>query len=85
MTNKDLLYDTEKYTKYFYGNLYGSAVVKNLPAKAEDTGDLGLIPESESSLEEGMATHSSVLAWKIPGTGELGGLPSMGSHRVGHN
>ena len=32
-----------------------------------------------------MATHSSVLAWRIPGMGELGGLPSMGSHRVGHN
>ena len=32
-----------------------------------------------------MATHSSVLAWKIPGTAEPGGLPSMGSHRVGHN
>ena len=32
-----------------------------------------------------MATHSSVLAWRIPGTGELGGLPSMGSHRVGHD
>ena len=32
-----------------------------------------------------MATHSSVLAWRIPGTGELGGLPSMESHRVGHN
>ena len=32
-----------------------------------------------------MATHSSVLAWRIPGTGESGGLPSMGSHRVGHN
>ena len=31
-----------------------------------------------------MATHSSVLAWRIPGTGESGGLPSMGSHRVGH-
>ena len=31
-----------------------------------------------------MATHSSVLAWRIPGTGERGGLPSMGSHRVGH-
>ena len=31
-----------------------------------------------------MATHSSVLDWKIPGTGEPGGLPSMGSHRVGH-
>ena len=32
-----------------------------------------------------MATHSSVLAWRIPGTGEAGGLPSMGSHRVGHD
>ena len=31
------------------------------------------------------ATHSSVLAWRIPGTGEPGGLPSMGSHRVGHD
>ena len=39
----------------------------------------------EDPLEEGMATHSSVLAWRIPGTGEPGGLPSMGSHRVGHN
>ena len=37
------------------------------------------------ALEKEMATHSSVLAWKIPGTGEPGGLPSMGSHRVGHN
>ena len=34
---------------------------------------------------EGMATHSSVLAWRIPGTGEPGGLPSMGSHRLGHD
>ena len=32
-----------------------------------------------------MATHSSVLAWRVPGTAEPGGLPSMGSHRVGHN
>ena len=32
-----------------------------------------------------MATHSSVLAWRIPGTGEPGGLPSMGSRRAGHN
>ena len=32
-----------------------------------------------------MATHSSVLAWRIPGTGEPGGLPSMGSHRVRHD
>ena len=32
-----------------------------------------------------MATHSSVLTWRIPGTGEPGGLPSLGSHRVGHD
>ena len=37
------------------------------------------------ALEKAMATHSNVLAWRIPGTGEPGGLPSMGSHRVGHN
>ena len=37
------------------------------------------------TLEKAMATHSSVLAWRIPGTGEPGGLLSMGSHRVGHN
>ena len=37
------------------------------------------------ALEKEMATHSSVLAWRIPGMGEPGGLPSMGSHRVGHN
>ena len=37
------------------------------------------------ALEKEMATHSSVLAWRIPGTEEPGGLPSMGSHRVGHN
>ena len=36
------------------------------------------------ALEREMATHSSVLAWGIPGTGEPGGLPSVGSHRVGH-
>ena len=36
------------------------------------------------ALEKEMATHSSVLAWRIPGTGEPGGLPSMGSHRVRH-
>ena len=37
------------------------------------------------ALEKEMATHSSVLAWRILGTAEPGGLPSMGSHRVGHN
>ena len=37
------------------------------------------------ALEKEMTTHSNVLAWRIPGTGEPGGLPSMGSHRVGHD
>ena len=37
------------------------------------------------ALEKEMATHSSVLAWRIPETGESGGLPSTGSHRVGHD
>ena len=37
------------------------------------------------ALEKEMATNSSVIAWRIPGTGEPGGLLSMGSHRVGHN
>ena len=37
------------------------------------------------ALDKEMATHSSVLAWRIPGTGESGGLPSMGSHRVRHD
>ena len=37
------------------------------------------------ALEKEMAAHSSVIAWRIPGTGEPGGLPSMGSHRVGHD
>ena len=37
------------------------------------------------ALEKEMATHSSILAWRIPGTGEPGGLPSMGLHRVGHD
>ena len=49
-----------------------------------NVGDPSLIPGSGRSdpLEKGMATHSSVLAWRIPGMGEPGGLPSMGSHRV---
>ena len=37
------------------------------------------------ALEKEMATHSSVLAWRIPGIGEPGGLPFMGSHRIGHD
>ena len=44
-------------------------------------GDLGLIPGSERSPGEGMATHSSILAWRIPWTEEPGGLQFMGSQR----
>ena len=43
------------------------------------------VPMCVLPLEKKMATHSSVLAWRIPGMGEPGGLPSMGSHGVGHD
>ena len=52
---------------------------KNLPAKAGDTVDEGLIPGSGRCACINMATHSSILAWEIPWTEELGGLQSMGS------
>ena len=56
--------------------------VKNLPAVWEpQVLSLGW----EDPLEERMATHSSILAWRIPWTEEPGGLPSMGSQRVGHD
>ena len=42
-------------------------------------------PHEALVMEKEMATHSSVLAWRIPGTRESGGLPSMGSHRVSHD
>ena len=48
-------------------------------------GDPGSIPELEGALEKGMATHSSILAWKIPWTEMPGGLQSMGSQKVRHN
>ena len=57
-------------------------MIKNLPSNAGDTRDKGSIPESERSLEEGVATHSSVLAWRIPWTEQPGGLQSIGSHRI---
>ena len=47
-----------------------------------NAGDLGSIPGSRRSLGEGIATHSSILAWKIPWTEELGGLQSMGLQRL---
>ena len=60
-------------------------MVKNLPASAEDTGDAGSVLGLGRSLEEEMATHSSILAWRIPWTEELGGLQCMGLQRVRHD
>ena len=60
-------------------------MVKNLPANVGDIRDLGLIPGLEDPLEEGMATHSSILIWRIPWTEEPGRLQSIGLQRVRHN
>ena len=57
-------------------------IVRNLPARQE-TRVRSLA--WEDPLEEGMATHSSILAWRIPWTEDPGGLQSMGSQRVGHD
>ena len=57
-------------------------MVKNLPVNA---GDEGSISGQEDSLEQEMATHFSILAWKIPWTEEPGMLQSMRSHRVEHD
>ena len=62
-----------------------AVVAKHLPANAGDIRDMGSIPGLEDPLEEGMATHSSILAWRIPCTEEPGGLQSIVSHRVGHD
>ena len=67
---------------YIYWASLGAQTVKNLPAMQETlVQSLGW----EGPLKEGMATPSSVLAWRIPQTEEPGGLQSMGSHRVGHD
>ena len=71
------------------GDAHGGAsqmalAVKNLPANAGGLRDEGLISGSEGPLEEGMATHSSILAWRIPWTEESGRRQSIGSQRAGH-
>ena len=60
-------------------------MVKNLPVNVVDIRDAGSIPALGRSLEEGTATHSSILAWRIPWTGKPGGLQSVGSQRIGHD
>ena len=57
-------------------------MVKNLPA---NVGDLDLIPGQEDLLEKEVATHSSILAWRIPWTEKSGRLQSMGSQRVAYD
>ena len=60
-------------------------LVKNLPANAGDMRDKGSIPGGEDLPEEGMATHSSVLAWRISWTQEPGRLWSIVTQRTGHD
>ena len=60
-------------------------MVKNLPANAGDKRDVGSILGQEDTLKEGMATHSSIVAWRIPRTEESGGLWSIGLRRVEHD
>ena len=72
-----------------YNKLYRASqvalVAKNPPANAGDAGDAGLIPGSGGSLDQEVATHSSILAWEIPWTEKPGRLQAMGLQRVGHN
>ena len=71
--------------EHTYNHTWASVVaqmVKNLPAVQETWVPS---PVWEDLLEKEMATHSSVLAWRIPGTTEPGGLQSMGLKRVGHD
>ena len=60
----------------------GGSVVKNLPAVQENS---VRFLNWEDPLRKGMATHSSILVWRIPWTEEPGGLQSLGSQRVGHD
>ena len=63
----------------------GRSLVGCSPWGLEEATSLSLFTFHFHALEKEMATHSSVLAWRIPGMGEPGGLLFMGSHRVGHD
>ena len=68
-----------------YLGLPGGSVVKNLPAIQEPK-EMWVQPlGQEDPLEEGIATHSSILVWRIPWTEEPGGLQSIESQRIGHH
>ena len=66
---------------YTYGASQVALMVKNLPTKAGDR--RRRLPGQEDPLEEGMATHPSILTWRIPWTGKPGGLQSVGSQELG--
>ena len=70
---------------YICGASQVAPLVKNLPAMQESQETWIQSPSWEDSLEEIMATYSSILAWRIPWTEEPGELQSMGSHRIRHN
>ena len=78
---------TEIYlTKYFkQWGFPDDSVVRKFPAKTGDKGNLSSIPRLEDPLEEGMATHFSIFAWKISWTEEAGRLQFLGSQRVRHD
>ena len=82
-TDLPLFMDLKKIIRVIYIlGFPGDSDVKNLPTRQEtQVRSLG----QEDHLEKGMATHSSILTWRIPWTEEPGGLWSMGSQRVGHN
>ena len=88
-TLSELKFCTQQVVKLYFkklvlimGTSQGALMVKNLPAMQETR--VRLLSQ-EYPLEEDMATHSSILIWRIPWTEEPGGLQSMGSQRVGHD
>ena len=75
-------WDTTKVTEHTHMHTVGPYQFSILYIVVCEAKDAGSILGSEDPLEEGMATHSSILAWRIPWTEEPGELPSIGSHRV---
>ena len=72
------------YIAHTHTHIYIALVVKNMAANAGDRRHTRSVPGSEDPLEEGTATHLSILAWRILWTDEPGGLQSIGSQRVRH-
>ena len=86
MINKGLLYSSGRYTQYFIVTYNGEESEKvHIKPGSETNKQTKKNLGQEDPLEEGMATHSSILAWRTPWTGEPGGLRSTGSQRAGHN